>query len=64
MKILLERANSSCTRNGVGCELLLRLYLHDAAWHSFTEPEQRIIAKTARAFRKELRREGFLPEEL
>jgi hypothetical protein len=35
-------------------------YVREASWWSFTEPEQRIIAKTARAFAKALREAGFL----
>jgi hypothetical protein len=61
VKILLERASAACTRNGVGYELLVRFYLGDASWHSFTESEQAIIAKTARAFARLLCEAEFLP---
>lgn len=63
VKILLERASASCTRNGVGCKLLVRYYVVEAPWRSFSNREQRFIKKTARAFAEGLRREGFLPEE-
>jgi hypothetical protein len=60
VKILAERASKKCSGNGDGYELLMDFYVREASWWSFTEPEQRIIAKTARAFAKALRREGFL----
>lgn len=63
VKILLERASAKCTSNGVGYDLLRRYYVEEAAWSCFTETEQRIIARTARAFAKALRVEGFLPRE-
>ena len=60
IKILLERASASCTRNGVGCRLLVHYYVAEAPWNSFSDREQRAIAKTARAFAHALRAEGFL----
>jgi hypothetical protein len=62
VKILAERASKECTRNGVGYELLMRFYLGEAPWASFSFPEQRIIAKTARCFAGRLREAGFLPD--
>lgn len=50
-----------CTSNGVGFGLMRRYFVEDYSWFSFTEPEQRIIAKTARTFGKALREVGFLP---
>lgn len=35
----------------------------EASWWNFTEPEQSILKKTARAFAKALREAGFLPEK-
>ena len=61
VKILLERASAKCTSNGVGFDLLRRFYVEEAGWGAFTDFEQRVIAKTARAFAKALRAEGFLP---
>ena len=63
VKILLERASASCTRNGVGCKLMVRYYVAEAPWGSFSDREQRVIKKTARAFAEGLRAEGFLPRE-
>jgi hypothetical protein len=60
VKILAERASRECTSNGVGYALLTRFYLGEAPWFSFTEPEQRIIEKTARRFARKLREAGFI----
>ena len=54
---LLER---SANGNG-GASLVFDHYVQDVSWHSFTSREQRIIEKTARAFARALRDEGFLP---
>ena len=62
VKILAERASRECTSNGVGYALLSRFYVGEASWYSFTEPEQRIIEKTARRFARALREAGFLPD--
>jgi hypothetical protein len=62
VKILLERGSASCTRYGVGYELLLVYYVREAPWSSFSDREQRIIKKTARAFEERLRQGGFLPK--
>jgi hypothetical protein len=47
----------------VGCKLLVRYYVLEAPWASFSEREQLLIKKTAREFEKRLRREGFLLED-
>jgi hypothetical protein len=60
VKIMAERASRECTANGVGYELLTRFYLGEASWYSFSEPEQRLIEKTARTFARALREAGFL----
>ena len=57
---LAEKASHAVCGNGVGYKLLMDYYAGEASWWSFSEPEQRILAKTARAFAKMLRREGFL----
>ena len=57
---IIKLAEKSCNGNGGG-KLLMAFYCEDAAWYSFTEPEQRIIAKTARTFARALREAGFLP---
>jgi len=59
VKILLERASASCTRNGVGCKLLVRYYVVEAPWRSFSRREQRFIKKTAQRFAQALREAGF-----
>ena len=53
---LLEK---SANGNG-GAGLVFDFYVNDCSWHSFTEPERRILAATARAFARALRAEGFL----
>jgi hypothetical protein len=63
VKIIAERASRECTSNGVGYALLMRFYLGEESWYSFTEPEQAIIQKTARCFAKALREAGFLPKD-
>jgi len=63
VKIIAERASRECTSNGVGYALLIRFYLGEASWYSFTPPEQRIIEKTAQRFARGLREAGFLPEK-
>lgn len=63
VKIIAERASKACTANGVGYELLMRFYLGEASWWSFTEHEQWILRKTIRHFSKALREAGFLPPE-
>jgi hypothetical protein len=60
VKILAERASKDCSGNGDGYELLMDFYVREASWWSFTEPEQRIIAKTAQVFRCSLCAEWFL----
>jgi hypothetical protein len=60
IKILAERASKECSSNGLGYELLMDFFAREASWWSFSETEQRIISKTARAFAKALREAGFL----
>jgi hypothetical protein len=62
IKILMEKASHSVCGNGIGVELMEDFYLREASWWSFTEPERRIIEKTARAFAKALREVGFTPD--
>lgn len=62
VKILAEKASRTCTSNGVGYELLMDFYVREASWWSFSEKEQRIIEKTARAFAKALREAELLPK--
>jgi hypothetical protein len=57
---IIRMAEKSANGNG-GAGLMYSYYVEDAAWGGFTEYEQRVIAKTARAFAKALRAEGFLP---
>jgi hypothetical protein len=40
VKIIAERASRECTSNGVGLALLMRFYLGEASWWSFSKPEQ------------------------
>ena len=63
VKILAERASASCTKNGVGYELLMDFFVREASWNSFSAREQRLLAKTAQAFVQALREAGFLPEK-
>lgn len=59
VKRMLERVD-----DGSGAAaLLFRFYVDEASWGTFQEREQRIIAKAARAFARELRQGGFLPAE-
>jgi hypothetical protein len=62
IKIIAERASHAVSENGVGYALLMRFYLGEASWHTFTEHEQRILRKTIRHFSKALRGAGFLPD--
>ena len=57
---IIRMCEKSANGNG-GAGLLYSFYVEDAAWGGFTEPEQRVIAKTARTFAKALREAGFLP---
>lgn len=63
VKIIAERASRECTSNGVGYELMMRFYLGEASWHSFTEPEQAILRKVIRCYARKMRKAGFLPKE-
>lgn len=60
VKIMAERASAACTENGVGYELMMRFYLGEVPWFSFTEPEQAIIRKTSRDFSRRLREAGLI----
>ncbi len=60
VKIMLERASAKCSRNGVGYRLLVRYYVGEAAWASFSPREKKAIRKTARVFRCSLCREDFV----
>ena len=55
---LLER---SANGNG-GARLTYEFFSEDRSWHSYLPHEQKIIADTAREFKKALVREGFLPD--
>ncbi len=57
---IIRMCEKSANGNG-GAGLLYSYYVEDVAWTAFTETEQRVIAKTARAFAKALRAGGFLP---
>ena len=61
VKIMLERASAECTRNGVGVELLLDLYVREASWYSFSEREKQLIRRTEKVFRCSLCAADFLP---
>ena len=62
VKIMAERASAKCSGNGVGLDLMRRLYAEECSWWSFTEHEQYILRKTIRNFSKALREAGFLPD--
>jgi hypothetical protein len=62
--MLAERASHAVCGNGIGYRLLLEHFAGEASWWSFTEPEQSIIRKTAKVFRRELTAAGFLPADL
>jgi hypothetical protein len=51
MKIMAERTSTKCTRNGVGYMLLIRYYVGEAAWASFSPREKKAIKKASRVFR-------------
>ena len=57
---IIRLCEKSANGNG-GAGLLYSFYVEEASWWSFSEPEQRILAKTAREFAKALSAEGFLP---
>ncbi len=61
VKIIAERASHTVSGNGVGYELLMRFYLGEASWFSFTGPEQAILRKVSRRFARGLREAEFLP---
>ena len=56
---LLEK---SANGNG-GARLTYEFFAEDRSWHSYLPYEQRVIAKTARAFAKALREAGFMSRE-
>jgi len=64
VKMLAEKASAKCSGNGVGYELMMSYYVGEASWHSFTEPEQRIIAKTVREFSRRLREAGLIEKKV
>ena len=47
----------------MGGKLLVRFYVVESPWASFSGREQRVIKKTHRAFAEGLRQGGFLPAE-
>lgn len=59
---IIRMVEKSANGNG-GAGLLYSYFVEDVSWWAFTEPEQRIISKTARLFAKALRADGFLPEK-
>ncbi len=61
VKILAEKASHKACGNGIGYKLLVDFYAGEMSWHSFSEPERRLIEKTARDFGRRLREAGFLP---
>lgn len=63
VKIIAERASHAVSGNGVGYELLMRFYLGEASWWSFTEHEQWILRKVIRCYSKGLREAELLPRE-
>lgn len=63
VKILAERASKECSRNGDGYELLMRYYLLEESFWSFTPRERRMFKKTNRAFARNLEEVGFLPRD-
>jgi hypothetical protein len=62
IKIIAERASHAVSGNGIGYALLMRFYLGEASWWTFTEPEQAILRKVSRVFARGLREAGYLPE--
>ncbi|MEW6720826.1 MAG: hypothetical protein AB1346_10300 [Thermodesulfobacteriota bacterium] len=60
VSLMAERASHEVCGNGIGYALLTAYYADDAPWFSFSRPEQRIIARTARDFYRRLREAGFL----
>ena len=60
VKIMAERASAKCCRNGVGYMLLIRYYVGEAAWASFSPREKKAIKKTARVFRCSLCRVDYV----
>lgn len=63
VSLMAERASRKVCGNGIGYKLLVAYYAEEMSWHSFTEPEQRLIAKTAREFSRRLREAGFLSDK-
>lgn len=64
VKILAERASHAVCGNGVGYELLMRFYLGEASWYSFSLPEQRLIEKVSRDFARRLREAGLIERKV
>ena len=54
MMMLAEKSSNKVCGNGVGLKLLTDFYAGEASWYSFTESEQRLIAKTVRDFGRRL----------
>ncbi len=61
VKILAERASHAVCKNGIGYKLLIDFYAGEMSWHSFSDPERRLIEKTAKDFARRLREAGFIP---
>ena len=60
IRMLAEKASHTVCGNGIGYQLLIEHFAGEASWWSFTEPEQRIIEKTAARFRQALVAAGFI----
>jgi hypothetical protein len=63
VKILAERASKKCSANGDGYALLVRYYLHEESFWSFTIRERRIFKKTNREFARRLEEVGFISRD-
>ena len=60
IKIAAERASHKISGNGIGYALLLRFYVAESSWFSFSKREQAILRKTAREFSRRLISAGFI----
>ena len=56
---IIRIAERACNGNGGG-KLLMAYYCEDVSWYSFTEAERAVLRRTARRFRDELRKAGFI----
>lgn len=62
VRMIAEKASHAVSGNGIGYALMMRLYVGEASWWTFSESEQALLRRVIRRYAAELRRAGFLPD--